>query len=161
MLSKLSLTDIDFIFELVNTPGWIKFIGDRNVQTKEDAARYIEKILNNRDIHYRVVTLAAEQVPIGVVTFIKRDYLDHPDIGFAFLPQHAKQGYAFEASQTVLLDLCRIDKHPTVLATTFEENISSIQLLKKLGFSYRNEIKTGTEILQVFAVTADKLYKSV
>jgi RimJ/RimL family protein N-acetyltransferase len=127
------------------------------VQTKQDAAGYIQKILSNPDIHYRVVKLANQPISVGVVTFIKRDYLDHPDIGFAFLPQHAKQGYAFEASRAVLHDLCATGKHATVLATTIKENMASVQLLKKLGFSFRNEIKTGTETLHVYVVTTDKL----
>ncbi len=36
-LSKLTLADSRFIYELVNTPDWIRFIGDRNVKTNEDA----------------------------------------------------------------------------------------------------------------------------
>ena len=35
-LERLSDNDADFILELVNTAGWLKFIGDRNVKTKED-----------------------------------------------------------------------------------------------------------------------------
>ena len=159
-LNKLSPDDVDFIFELVNTPGWLKFIGDRNVRTKEDAAGYIQKILGLPGIHYRVVKLAAEQVPVGVVTFIQRDYLEHPDIGFAFLPQYAKQGYAFEASREVLHDLCSADKNPVVLATTIKDNTASIQLLTKLGFGFRNEIRIGADTLHVYTITADRLNKA-
>lgn len=36
-LTRLSLDDADFIFELLNTPLWIRFIGNKNVKTKKDA----------------------------------------------------------------------------------------------------------------------------
>lgn len=159
VLDTLSLADADFIFELVNSAGWKKFIGDRNVHNTEDAMAYIEKILSNTAIHYRVVRLAVTGTPVGLVTLIQRDYLEHPDIGFAFLPQYAKNGYAFEASHAVLHDVCSPGKWQTVLATTIPDNSSSIHLLKKLGFTFRNEIKTGTDTLHVYAVTAGKLHK--
>lgn len=152
LLRKLTTADADFIYELVNTPGWIKFIGDRNVKNTRDARDYIQKILNNDAIAYRVVTLKDDYTAIGVVTFIKRDYLDHPDIGFAFLPAYGKQGYAFEASKQVLEDLLQTGGHATILATTIPENDSSIQLLKRLGFSFSKVINHEGLELQLFSI---------
>ena len=37
LLDLLTLEDHEFIMQLVNSKGWIQFIGDRNVHTKEDA----------------------------------------------------------------------------------------------------------------------------
>jgi RimJ/RimL family protein N-acetyltransferase len=150
-LRELTAADNQFIFELVNTPGWLKFIGDRNIKTSEDADKYIQKIITNPDINYRVVTLQDTETSIGLVTFIKRNYLDHHDIGFAFLPAYSKQGYAFEASQEVLNDLLNSGEHATILATTIPENSSSIQLLKKLGFSFSKDINHEGLALQLFS----------
>lgn len=158
LLNKLNIANTEFILELVNTSGWIQFIGDRNVKTNEAAKQYIQKILNNADVSYRVVLLQDNQTAIGVVTLIKRDYLNHHDIGFAFLPAYTKLGYAFEATLTVLNGLLNAKQHKTILATTIKENESSIQLLKKLGFTFANEINNKNEILQVFSVTKEKLY---
>ena len=161
ILNKLTVHDAAFIFELVNTPGWIKFIGDRNVKTTEDAFNYIQKIISNAGINYWVVKLEDKQIAVGIITFIKRDYLEYHDIGFAFLPAYAKQGYAFEAALAVLTNLVKDKEHSTILATTIKENEASIQLLKKLGFTYRNEIKNGNDLLHVYAVNAGRLYVSV
>ena len=152
LLRVMKTDDAAFIFELLNTAGWIKFIGDRNIKTSEDADNYIQKIISNPNISYRVVTLLDNQTTIGLVTFIKRDYLNHPDIGFAFLPSYNKQGYAFEATKEVLNDLLNQPEHSTILATTIPENSSSIQLLKKLGFSFSKEITHEGELLQVFSI---------
>ncbi len=157
LLRTLTHADAAFIFELVNTAGWIKFIGDRNVHTHEDAERYIQKILCNADVSYRVVTLQDEKTAVGIITLIKRNYLDHHDIGFAFLPKYAKQGYAFEASQVVLHDLIKSKMHETILATTVKENDASIQLLIKLGFTFSKQINNGNEALQLFTITKEKL----
>jgi len=155
-LRTMNADDAAFIFELVNTPGWIKFIGDRNIKNSLDAGNYIQKIISNPAISYRVVTLQEDETDIGVVTFIKRDYLDHHDIGFAFLPAYNKQGYAFEATNEVLNDLLKTTEHTTILATTIPENSSSIQLLKKLGFSFSKEIIHEGLVLQLFAINKNK-----
>ena len=151
-LHQLTLHDVDFIFELVNTDAWIKFIGDRQVKTTADAIAYIEKITANPDVNYWVVKLKDSNVPLGVITFIKRAYLEQHDIGFALLPQHAKKGYAFEAAQEVLNNLLGADNCTTILAITIIENIPSIQLLKKLGFTCKTELKIGNETLHVYAI---------
>jgi [ribosomal protein S5]-alanine N-acetyltransferase len=44
LLEILSENDADFIMELLNTEGWIKYIGNRNINSKEDAIAYIQKI---------------------------------------------------------------------------------------------------------------------
>jgi RimJ/RimL family protein N-acetyltransferase len=152
LLRAMNTGDTAFIFELLNTAGWIKFIGDRNIKTSEDADNYIQKIISNPNVSYRVVTLHDNQTAIGLVTFIKRDYLNHPDIGFAFLPAYNKQGYAFEATKEVLNDLLNQSEYSTILATTIPENSSSIQLLKKLGFSFSNEIRHEGILLHIFSI---------
>jgi RimJ/RimL family protein N-acetyltransferase len=40
-LRQLTLDDAEFIFELLNEPAWIQFIGDRNIRTMEDARAFL------------------------------------------------------------------------------------------------------------------------
>jgi len=156
-LNTLTRQDADFIFELVNTPGWIKYIGDRNIHSTEAAASYLEKILSNPGITYWVVQITGVQAPVGIITFIKRDYLAHHDIGFAFLPAYTKKGLACEAAFTVLKDLFSSTAETHILATTIKENNASVQLLKKLGFTYLQEINSGNDLLDVYDITESKL----
>jgi RimJ/RimL family protein N-acetyltransferase len=102
--------------------------------------------------------LPGNQTAIGIVTLIKRDYLDHPDIGFAFLPAYSKNGYAFEATKEVLSDLLKQSGYQTILATTIKENDSSVKLLKKLGFGFSKEITHEKDLLQLFSITKEILY---
>jgi RimJ/RimL family protein N-acetyltransferase len=155
-LDPLSFSDAPFIVELVNTPGWIEFIGDRNIHSEADAGIYIHKIKTNPNVTYWVVRLLEGISPIGVITFIKRDYLPHPDIGFAFLPAHGGKGYAFEATRAVI-NFIAADYQEEMLASTLPSNQNSIRLLKKLSFIFHEEINVDGETLHIYAVSADKL----
>jgi [ribosomal protein S5]-alanine N-acetyltransferase len=150
-LKQIDITDGEFLMELMNTAGWIKFIGDRNIKTREAAENYIRGILSNSTIDYWVVSNKLTGEPMGVISFIKRDYLDHHDIGFAFLDRFLKSGYAFEATQAVLLDAISSGVHARILASTLKENVNSIRLLEKLGFQYHEEIVKDNEALIVYA----------
>ena len=156
-LTTLTTDDADFIMELVNTPEWIKFIGERNIKSNEDSIAYLQKIIDNPNVNYWIVNLQQQNIPIGIITFIKRDYLNHHDIGFAFLSKYTRQGYAYEATKIVLADVINNSVHSNILATTIKENYNSIQLLEKLGFNCSHEIEQGGEKLLVYEYGADKL----
>jgi ribosomal-protein-alanine N-acetyltransferase len=149
LLFKLSAADAAFMFELLNTPLWIRFIGDRNIRTIADVQAYIQKISDNPKTDYWVVKLKDQQTRVGVVTFMKRDYLDHYDIGFAFLPSYAKQGYAYEAAKKLLEEVN--PHHQQILATVLKENNNSIHLLEKLGLHLDKEIVVNNETLLLYS----------
>jgi [ribosomal protein S5]-alanine N-acetyltransferase len=148
VLTELTLDDSEFILELVNSPGWLQFIGDRNVRSKEEAINYVQKIMANPSIKYWVVKIKESGIRVGIITFIKRVELDYPDIGFAFLSRFSKQGYAREATEAVLRDVNK--EHACLLAITMKENTSSIRLLERLDFHFDREIIKEEETLQVY-----------
>jgi ribosomal-protein-alanine N-acetyltransferase len=144
-LQPLSDIDDQFILELLNTDGFIHFIGDRNVRTLEDARAYITKILDSPTVIYWVVRRVDHPNPIGVVTEIQRDYLPGPDIGFAFLDIHKGLGYAFEGAKAVL----NRSKGP-MYAIINPENERSKNLLLKLGFSFIEERMRDDDLIHVY-----------
>ncbi|HMK06722.1 MAG TPA: GNAT family N-acetyltransferase, partial [Flavobacterium sp.] len=115
------------------------------------------KIIDNPNVDYRIVRLKEEKTPIGIITFIKRDYLAHHDIGFAFLSDYNKKGYAFEATAALLKEITKDPKHTTILATTLNDNTNSIKLLEKLGLKFLEEITVEKDLLLLYSATADKL----
>jgi ribosomal-protein-alanine N-acetyltransferase len=153
-LDRLHLNDAAFILELLNTEGWIKFIGDRNIRSIEDSEKYIEKTIKNRDIVYWVVKTIDEKDSIGIISFVKRENLEFHDIGFAFLPVFSKKGYAFEAAEIVLKDLLQDPDNQIILATLKAENINSIKLIERLGFHYDSEIENGEIKSLLYSITA-------
>jgi [ribosomal protein S5]-alanine N-acetyltransferase len=150
LLEPLSENDDDFIVGLVNTGGWLRFIGNRNIHTKLDAVSYIKKVIGNQNIIYWTVKLKDAKSAIGIVTLIKRDYLEHKDIGFAFLPDFSNKGYAYEATGAVLTYLVKHDAITEILAETLPENVSSIKLLRKLGLQFEKEMEIENQILHIY-----------
>jgi [ribosomal protein S5]-alanine N-acetyltransferase len=156
-ITPLSTDDNYFIMELVNTAGWIQFIGNRNIHSVADADAYIQRIKNNENVIYWTVKLKATGEAAGIVSFIKRDYLEHHDIGFAFLPAFFNKGYAYEAAGAVLNGLVQNNVFTHILATTIPQNISSITLLKKLGLQFDKTIEAEAETLHVYKAAAGEL----
>lgn len=149
-VEPLGPADAPFIFELVNSPGWLQFIGDKQVNNLADAETYVQNICANDQLHYCVVKTQNALIAVGLVTLIKRDYLYEYDLGFAFLPEYNGQGYAFEACKAVIHSLTRQLK--TLAAITLPDNSASIKLLKKLGFVYKNDLYNNQENLCVFTL---------
>jgi len=136
-LREYTLNDAPFIYKLMNSEGWLKNIGDRNIKTIEDAEAYMQKnYLSSYEKHGfgpYLVTLKLDGAPIGSAGLYKRDNLEHPDVGFAFLPEFGNKGYAFEASKAVMQFAAEKLKIETIVGITIPQNNSSIKLLKKLG----------------------------
>jgi RimJ/RimL family protein N-acetyltransferase len=150
-LTNLRPDDASFILELLNTPGWLEFIGDRNVRTLTEAGAYVQKIIDNAAVRYWVVRRLVDQTPIGIISLIKRDDLEHPDIGFSFLPAYAGQGYAIEAASAVMDSLQKEPAYTRILAITIKGNRNSIRLLEKLGLRLEKEIDREGETLLLYA----------
>jgi RimJ/RimL family protein N-acetyltransferase len=140
ILSEFTPEDAQFIIALVNTPGWLKYIGDRNIKNKEQAISYLTngpiKSYKENGFGLWRVELKETSAPIGMCGLLRRDYLEHPDIGFAFLPEYHDQGFAVEAA-IATLSFAKDQLHlPTVEAITLPDNHKSIKLLEKIGMKY-------------------------
>jgi len=85
--------------------------------------------------HY-IVELKSDGTPIGTCGYVKRDELEDPDIGFAFLPEYRKHGYALESAKAILDFGIETLGFRNVSAITTQNNERSGLLLAKLGFSF-------------------------
>lgn len=167
ILREIVESDDEFMLDLLNQPSFIKYIGDRNARSLEQSRDFIE---NRYRESYRVngfglylVELktdfsqsAIENTPIGICGFVKRDSLPDADIGFAFLPQFEKKGYAFESASAVMEYGRSVLGLKRVLAITSQDNESSGRLLGKIGFKLEGLIKQphDAEELKLFSSEA-------
>jgi RimJ/RimL family protein N-acetyltransferase len=157
ILREFNQDDAPFIVTLVNTPRWIQFIGDRNINTEAQAITYLENgPLKSYQLHgfgLSMVELKNNNTPIGMCGLLKREQLDHPDIGFAFLPDYEGKGYALEMVRaTLALAAKQLNIHP-VLAIVMPSNTRSIQLLEKVGMKFIKTFKypASEEELMLFS----------
>jgi RimJ/RimL family protein N-acetyltransferase len=140
-LRRLTPDDAAFIFELVNEPSFIENIGDRNVRSEEDAVSYIQNgpMASYERFGYGLyqVELIHTSTPIGICGPLKRETLEYPDLGFAFLPLFWGQGYALESSAAVMNYSRVVLGLHDIAAITTPSNERSIKLLEKLGFKFQ------------------------
>jgi len=140
ILRQFTTDDTKFILELVNSPGWLEFIGDRNIKTDEQAKKYLQngplKSYEQNGFGLSLVALKNEKLPIGMCGIIKRDHLENPDIGFAFLPEFTGKGLAFEMAAATMAYAKDQLKLPVIFAITVSENKTSIKLLEKIGMKF-------------------------
>ncbi len=125
----------------------MRFIGDKNVRSLDDARRYIEqgpmKMYAERGFGLWLVEGKPDRAPLGICGLVKREQLEDVDLGFAFLPRFRSQGYARESAQGVL-DYARASVGLTrVVAITSPDNHASSRLLEKLGFAHQDTLDWG------------------
>ncbi|RYY59598.1 MAG: N-acetyltransferase [Chitinophagaceae bacterium] len=157
IIRQLEVGDAVFMLEIVNSPGWLKYIGDRNVHSVEDAVTYLEKgaitsyTLNGFGLW--MVEQKHEGSPVGLCGLIRRPGLEDVDLGFALLPGKEGNGYALEAAVACVAQakLSGIEK---LVAITTPGNASSIRLLGKLGFAFTGQVTLpgSTEVLNLYSL---------
>src|SRR5207302_10921227 len=134
VLRRLAVEDAEFIFDLLNQPSFLQFIGDKGVRTIDDVRNYI---LTGPIVSYErfgfvlyLTELKPTRAPIGICGLLKRETLDDVDVGFAFLPQYWKQGYAFESASVIAYgkETLGLDR---IVAITSPDNEASIRVDRK------------------------------
>jgi RimJ/RimL family protein N-acetyltransferase len=144
--------DAAFTCELLNSPKFLKYLGDREVRTAAEASDFIE---NRYAASYRehgyglwAVDLKKSGIPIGICGFVRRDTLPGPDLGFAFLPEFERQGYGLESARAVLDHGRESLGFTDIWAITSVDNDASGSLLEKLGFKYQ-KTADGVKVYQI------------
>lgn len=157
-IKPVCIGDADFIFKLVNTESWIRYIGDRNVKTIEMAEKYIkERMLpqfKRLGFGNYVIFLKETGERVGTCGLYDREGLEGVDLGYALYPTFENNGYAFEAS-TKMLDLAfnefGLEK---VSGITSAENHASRKLMEKLSLKEKGTVllENDPELLILYEI---------
>lgn len=148
--------DAPFIQELVNQPSWLANIGERNVHDRAGAEGYIA---NGPVASYArhgfglwCVERQEDGVPIGICGLLQRDYLDAPDIGYAFLERFQGQGYASEVTAATMAHAREELGLGRIYASVVPGNAASIRVLQKLGMTYLRPLEQdgATEVVSLY-----------
>jgi RimJ/RimL family protein N-acetyltransferase len=140
VLRRLTLDDADLMLAVWTDPGFMRNVGDRGVRTLEQAREAMRAgaLELYADHGYGPYAMTAKQdgERIGICGLFRRENLEHPDIGFAVLPDYRGRGLAAEAAFAVrdhaLDDLALED----LTAIVSPDNAPSIALIEKLGLTF-------------------------
>lgn len=158
ILRYQTIEDAPFLLELWNDPSWIENIGDRGVRTVEEARTNIANgVVNTYEkwgFGFYLTELKDGGFPLGICGFAKRDFLEDPDVGFAFLPRYWGKGYAYEAATAVMEYGKSILGFSRIVAITSEDNEASGKLLEKLGLQFEKLIPfpSGDEQVRLYSI---------
>jgi ribosomal-protein-alanine N-acetyltransferase len=145
-LSWVQTADAPFILKLLNEPSFIQNIRDEGIQTLEEAKAHIK--VKHTDSYQKngfgmyLVTLKSSGEHLGLCGIVKRDALDYPDIGYAFLAEHSGKGYASESATAVLKYGTHILGIKRIVGITSLDNKASIKILEKAGLVFNKMIST-------------------
>jgi RimJ/RimL family protein N-acetyltransferase len=158
ILRQFSSDDVQFILDLLNEPSFIQNIGDRGVQTLEDARSYILRVpvasYERHGFGLYLVILKESGESIGMCGLIKREELEDVDIGYAFLPKYWSKGYAVESAFAVKEYARDVIGLKRLVAITDPENQGSIRVIEKLGLKFEKMVRLSEDDieLKLFAV---------
>lgn len=144
-LRTLNAGDAVFFLRLVNDPSFINNIRDKGIRTIADAENAIQTA--HRDVQERLgfslylVERQEDQQAIGLCGLVQRDELPGIDIGYAYLPEFGRKGYAYEANQGLLKYAKQVLSMQELLAIVSPHNLASSQLLEKLGFRFESNFQ--------------------
>jgi RimJ/RimL family protein N-acetyltransferase len=153
VLSQMAPDDAEFILRLLNDEAFIRFIGDKGVRSIADAHDYLR---NGPMYSYRkngfglyLVRRLADNTRLGMCGLVRREGLDGPDLGFAFLPEFRCHGYAYESAAAVLAHARGNLGLGRILGITSPDNCGSIRLLEKAGFAFERRMRLSADDSEV------------
>lgn len=154
ILRPMKQKDAAFLLSLLNSPDWLKWIGNRNVHTLKAAKTYIFSRMtvqwNEKGFGNFLVIQKSDMAKVGACGIYARPGLDNPDLGYAFLSPYYGRGYATEAALAVRdfgIEKCGLK---LLAAITLPENIASQRVLQKIGFKHKENIMMEVEEMMLF-----------
>lgn len=150
LIRSFTLADAPFIVELLNDPGWLRHIGDRQVRTLEQARNYLRAgpLAAARRQGFALWAVQRHPgdgeprpAPLGMCGLVRRAGLDDVDLGYAFLPAARGQGFAREAAAAVLAHGLGTLSLKRIVAITAVDNKASGRVLEAIGMRFERRLR--------------------
>ena len=129
--------DADFLRALLNDPGWLANIGERNVRTRRQARTWIATrhtaTYGRLGFGFWAVERQSDGRLLGMCGLIKRDTLMEADVGYALMPEFRGHGYAREAAAACLRYAQDVLGLAEVWGITGPTNAASAAVLQQIG----------------------------
>jgi RimJ/RimL family protein N-acetyltransferase len=156
-LRTLNLDDAAFYIKVVNTPQFLRWLGDRKIRTEAQARDALAvgplTMQSMRGFSIWLVERVQDGAAIGMCGLFKRETLPDVDLGYAYLPEYAGQGYASEAAVGVLAHAATLGLK-RVVAITSPGNDASDAVLRRAGMEFEKMVHLSPDdaALQLFSI---------
>jgi RimJ/RimL family protein N-acetyltransferase len=131
--------DADFLRALLNDPGWLANIGERNVRTRRQARAWIATrhtaTYGRLGFGFWAVERKSDGALLGMCGLVKRDTLMEADVGYALMPAFRGQGYAREAAAACVRYAQDVLGLAEVWGITGPDNAPSAGVLQQVGLA--------------------------
>jgi RimJ/RimL family protein N-acetyltransferase len=148
-MRRLTLDDADLMLAIWNDPAFVCYVGDRGVRTLAEAREKMTegafKLYEDYGYGPYRVALRDGDTAVGTCGLFRRDGLEHADIGYGFLPEYCRRGYAYESARAVI-EHARTDIGlARIIAIVSPDNAASIGLTEKLGLQFEKATRLAGE----------------
>lgn len=136
VIRRFCMDDATACFAFMSDDQGMDLNGCKPFHAMDDVYWEQMKLFEQREGRYVIVLQSTNEV-IGTINIFADDsrVVESKEIGYAISPKHQRNGYAFEAISAILNLLQKDLLLDMVVAGVLPENIPSIKLLEKLGFS--------------------------
>lgn len=136
MIRRFCMDDAAACFAFMSDDQGMHLDGCKPFHAMDDAYWERMKLFEQREGQYVIVLQSTNEV-VGTINVFADDSraVEAKEIGYAISPKHQRNGYAFEAISAILKLLQKDLLLDMVVAGVLPENVPSIRLLEKLGFT--------------------------
>jgi len=148
-MRRLTLDDAGLMLAIWNDPAFVFHVGDRGIRTIAEARKNMSegalKLYEDYGYGPYRVALKSDDTAVGSCGLFRREGLKDADIGYGFLPEFCRRGYAYESARAVL-EHARADIGlARIIAIVSPDNAASIGLTEKLGLRFEKTARLPGE----------------
>ncbi len=163
-IRETTVEDVDVFYDLYAHPEMTKYMEGLFENPKDEkryTRDYIEKVYGLMGFGTWTVVQKETGKIIGRAGFSIRNGFDDIELGFLIGMDYQRQGYAYEVCKAILLYGKEVLLFPRVITFVKAENVASIRLCEKLGFTGSETVDIeeniyGTEYHDGERVSSDK-----
>lgn len=148
-------SDVEEFYRIYRDPSITYYMEDLFPEKEQEIAymkAYVDQVYGFYGYGLWTVILKETGQIIGRAGLSVREGYELPELGFVIDVEHQRQGYAYEVCSAIL-DYAREELvFDAVQALVDENNIISIHLLEKLGFSYDSDIVISDSHYKLFII---------
>lgn len=144
LIREMTENDVVALYEVYADPSITEYT-EPLYPEYEDELTYTRNYIKNVYSYFGFGTWVIERLEdgqiIGRAGFNFRDGFESPELGFVIGKEYQRQGFAYEVCEAIINYGYEELGFTDIQALTIPENIASVNLLKKLGFSNKGQYK--------------------